>query len=411
MMTPDGSTPLAVPVTPRYFIVFLGALIALGPLTMDAYLPAMPTMARAFGVSIVTINYTISIYLIGFGVGQFFGGAISDQIGRKSVGLFGLALYVAASLGIAYADSIHLVLFLRVLQALGGGSASVICFAAIRDVYPPQEAGQKFAAVMLIMLIAPLVAPIAGALLLTFSWRAVFACLVIYGLLLIAWYGTSIPETRAGPRTPISFLSTFHQCFEVINRRVDSRRIPARYAFSMATGAAVLMIFLTNASFMYIEHFGYSPNAFPFFFGASALALMAANLTSMKLLGIVDARVLFRSGCLLQWASITALLVATLLDRASIAVVLPLIMLGIGSVGLINPAGNTVYMAYFKRLSGSAASVFTTLLFFIGSGLGALTGALFDSSLKPMAAMMFLATTISNLLAHSVYREPMPARD
>ncbi|HEX9875337.1 MAG TPA: multidrug effflux MFS transporter [Gammaproteobacteria bacterium] len=409
-MTPAGFSTDAVPVAPRYFIVFLGALIALGPLTMDAYLPAMPTMAQAFDVSIVTINYTISIYLIGFGIGQFFGGAISDQVGRKTVGLYGLGLYVLASLGIANAGSIEVVLALRVLQAIGGGAATVISLAAIRDVYTPAEAGQKFAAVMLIMLIAPLVAPVAGAFLLSFSWRAVFAGLVVYGLLLIAWYGLRIPETRAGQRTPVSILSTFVQCFEVVNRRIGERRVPVRYAIAMATAAAVLMIFLTNASFLYIEHFGYSPNAFPLFFGATALSLMAANLTSMKLLGKKDARKLFRLGCAVQWTSIALLLAATLLGRASVAVVVPLLMLGVGSVGLINPTGNAVYMGYFKRLSGSAASVFTTSLFFIGSALGALTGVFFDGSLVPMAAMMFVATTISNLLAHSVYREPMPTR-
>ena len=199
--------------------------------------------------------------------------------------------------------------------------------------------------------------------------------------------------------------------FEVVNRRVDGRRIPARYAVSMATAASVLMVFLANASYLYIEYFGFSPGLFPVFFGASALALMAANLTSMRLLRHIDPRRLFRAGCAIQWLAVALLFGAVLIDRATIAVVVPLIMLGVGTVGLVNPAGNAVYMGYFKRLSGSAASLFTMLMFMIGSGLGALTSVFFDGSLVPMTAMMLLATTVSNVLAQSVYRRPMPMRD
>jgi DHA1 family bicyclomycin/chloramphenicol resistance-like MFS transporter len=332
-------------------------------------------------------------------------------VGRKAVGLVGLAIYVLASLGIAYANSIGVVLLLRIVQALGGGFATVVSLASIRDMYTPSEAGEKFATVMLIMLLAPLLAPAGGAVLLSISWRAIFAGLVVYGLLLIAWYALRIPETRPGPPMRISVLSTFQQCYEVVSRRVDERRVPARYALSMALGAAVLMVFLTNASFLYIEYFGFSPGSFPFLFGASALALMAANLTSMKLLRRKDPRRMFRFGCAIQWFAVAALFGIALTGWVSIYAVLPLIMIGVGSIGLINPAGNAVYMGYFKRLSGSAASVFTTLMFFIGSGLGALTSVFFDGSLVPMTAMMFLATTLSNLLAHSVFRLPMPARD
>jgi DHA1 family bicyclomycin/chloramphenicol resistance-like MFS transporter len=410
-MTDPGLPDAVQPRLPPFFLAFLGALVELGPLTMDASLPARPTMARAFDVSIVTINNTISLYLIGFGLGQFFGGAISDQIGRKTVGLFGLGLYVIATFGIAEADSIGIVLTLRIVQALGGGCATVISLAAIRDMYGPTDAGEKYAAVMMIMLLAPLLAPAGGAYLLTFSWRAIFVGLMIYGVLLMLWYGVGIPETRKGPREPLSFLSTFKQCYEVINRRVDDRRVPVRYAIAMATAASVLMIFLTNASFLYIEYFGFSPTAFPFLFGASALALMAANLTSMKILSRTDPRRIFRFGCIIQWIAVAILFALAVFDWASIYLVLPLIMFGVGSIGLINPAGNAVYMGYFKRLSGSAASVFTTSIFFIGSALGALTGVFFDGSLVPMTAMMLVAATVSNWLAQSVYRASMPARD
>lgn len=410
-MSGPEATSSQRPATPPLFLVFLGALVGLGPLTVDAYLPALPTMASTFDTRIEIVNYTVSLYLIGFGVGQFFGGSLSDQIGRKTVALLGLGIYVVASVWIVQADSIAIVLAMRIVQALGGGFATVVSLAAIRDMYAPSEAGEKFAVVMMIMLLAPLLAPAGGAVLLLISWRAIFVALALYGVLLIAWYGLAIPETRAGPRLPVSFAATFRQCFEVLNRRIDARRIPACYAFAMALGAAVLMVFLANASYVYIEYFGFSPSMFPFLFGASALALMIANLTSMKLLRRIDPRRLFKTGCTVQWLAIATLYALTLLDRLTIVVFMPLIMLGIGSIGIINPSGNAVYMGYFKRLSGSAASVFTTALFVVGSGLGALTSVFFDGSLVPMTTLMFGAATVSNVLARQAVRAPMPTRD
>jgi DHA1 family bicyclomycin/chloramphenicol resistance-like MFS transporter len=399
------------PARPPLFIVFLGALVGLGPLTVDAYLPALPTMASTFDTRIEIVNYTVSLYLIGFGVGQFFGGSLSDQVGRKAVALLGLGIYVVASAWIVQADSIATVLAMRIVQALGGGLATVVSLAAIRDMYGPSEVGEKFAAVMMIMLLAPLLAPAGGAALLVLSWRAIFVALALYGLVLIAWYGLVIPETRVGPRLPISFVSTFRQCYEVLSRRIEGRRIPFRYAFAMALGAAVLMVFLANAAFVYIEYFDFPASAFPFFFGASALALMIANLTSMRLLRRIDPRRLFRTGCAVQWIAVTTLFALTLLDQMTIVAFMPLIMIGVGCIGIINPAGNAVYMGYFQKLSGSAASVFTTALFVIGSGLGALTSVFFDGSLVPMTTLMFAATSVSNLLAHGAARAPLPERD
>ena len=127
------ATLLAVP---RYLILFLGALIAIGPLSLDAYLPAMPAMAEAFGVGIVRLNDTISIYLVGYGLGVFFGGSFSDQIGRKRIGLIGLSIFAAASIAIGFSTTIEQVQWLRLVQAIGGGFSTVICMAIVRDVYP-----------------------------------------------------------------------------------------------------------------------------------------------------------------------------------------------------------------------------------------------------------------------------------
>ena len=226
---------------PRYLILFFGALVALGPLSMDAYLPAMPAMAEAFGVGIVSLNNTLSVFLIGYAIGQFFGGSLSDQIGRKRIGYVGLTLYVAASFAISFAQTVDQMLVLRVAQAIGGGFSTVIAMATVRDVYPIEELGRRFAAITMIVLVAPLVAPVLGAFLLPFGWQSIFLVKAGYAAVLLALYTVAVPETRAGTMRDLSVGAIFRQCAEVVTRRIDGRLLPLRYATAMALSTAVLM--------------------------------------------------------------------------------------------------------------------------------------------------------------------------
>ena len=158
----------------RLFILFLSASVALAPLSIDMYMPAMAQMAEAFDVNFSQINLTMSAYLFGNAIGQFFGGALSDQVGRKRVGIFGLAIFFLASLSIAFTNDIHMMQLLRVAQAVGGGFATVICIAQVRDIFPLEEVMKKYADVVMVMMIAPIVAPTLGVLLIQFGWQSIF---------------------------------------------------------------------------------------------------------------------------------------------------------------------------------------------------------------------------------------------
>ncbi len=159
---------------PPHLILFVGALVAIGPLSIDMYLPAMPAMAKAFDVGIVRMNDTLSMYLVGYGIGQFFGGAFSDQIGRKRIGIIGLVIFTLASLAIGMSTTADQVQWFRFVQAIGAGFATVICWAIVRDVYPVQELGKRMAMVTLVMLASPAIAPTLGAAMLRFGWHSIF---------------------------------------------------------------------------------------------------------------------------------------------------------------------------------------------------------------------------------------------
>jgi DHA1 family bicyclomycin/chloramphenicol resistance-like MFS transporter len=383
---------------PRYLIFYFGALVALGPLSMDAYLPAIPTIAQAFGVSIVSLNNTLSVFLIGYACGQFFGGSFSDQIGRKRVGYVGLVLYVAASVSIVFVQNVEQMLVLRFLQAIGGGFSTVICMATVRDIYPVEQLGRRFATITMVVLVAPLVAPVLGALMLPLGWRAIFFVKAAYAAALLVMYAVLVPETRRGHWRNLSVRSVLSQCFEVVRRRVEGRRLPIRYALAMALATSTLMVFVTNASFIYMQYFGVPAERFPLLFALSVLGFMSINLFSMYKLDNRNAALYFRLGLLVQLVAVAALAAVVLTGRSSLWTVVPPIVLMMSSLGLVGPAGSARYMGFFTQLAGSASSVYTTMMFSFGGLLGALTGVLYDGSLVPIVAVMVISTIVSNLI-------------
>lgn len=401
MVEPAASSARAAPRdggAPRYLILFFGALAALGPLSMDAYLPAIPAMAADFGVSIVSLQNTLSVFLIGYSFGQFFGGSFSDQVGRKRIGYLGLAIYIAASLAIAFAANVEQMLALRVLQAIGGGFSTVICMATVRDVYPLEQLGRRFATVTMIVLVAPLVAPVIGTFLLPFGWAKIFMLKAIYAAILLCAYTAFVPETRPGHWRNLSVRSILTQCREVVTRRVDGRALPIRYACSMALASSCLMVFVTNASFIYMEHFGAAPSRFPWLFGMSVLGFMSVNLFSMRRLGPHNAPFFFRCGLSIQLAAVVALGLVVATGHESLWTVVPLIVVMMSMLGLVGPAGSARYMSFFQKLAGSASSVYTTLMFSLGGLLGTLTGVLNDGTLLPIVGVMIASSLAANVI-------------
>ena len=393
---------------PPYLIFFFGALAALGPLSIDAYLPGIPAMALAFGVTVVSLQNTLNVFLVGYALGQFFGGALSDQIGRKRVGYVGLAVYLVASIAIAFAASLEQMLALRFLQAIGGGFATVICLATVRDVYPVEQLGRRFATVTMVLLIAPLVAPALGAAVLPLGWEMIFVLKAVYAGVLVCTYAVLVPETRPGELRNLSLRSVFRQCADVVQRRVDSRRLPIRYAMAMAFSATVMMIFVTNSSFIYMEYFGVAPSRFPWLFAASVLGIMSTTLLSMWRLTSHNAGTFFRVGLTIQAAFVAGLLVVVLTGRPTLVAFVPLIVLTVLTVGLVGPSGATRYMGFFRELAGSAASVYTTTMFLLGGIAGWLSGVLSDGSLAPIVVMMLAASLTANAISWGLPRQPPP---
>jgi|SRR5690554_3701116 len=386
-------------VLPRYFLLYLGALVALGPVAMDAYLPALPTMSKALNVPIATLNASISTFLVGFALGQLMGGPISDQVGRKVVCVVGTGLFIIASSAIALSDSAGVINLWRLLQAFGGGFATITAMAQVRDSYPAEEIGRRFATVMMVMMVAPVVAPLIGTGLLHLGWRSIFVFQVLYALLMLTVMLRMIPETLREPRQRLSLKRIASQYGAILLHRHHGQLLAMRFALCVGSAAGVLLIFVTHSSFMYMTYFGVSEATFSVLFGLNAIGLIAANSLSVRLLGFMNPMKLFSISVIVQACLVTLMAALAWTEILTLAMAVPLVILSVGCVGVTNPSGMTRFMALFPpHRGGSAAAIQTVSMFALGSGMGALGSVFYDGSLKPVMAVMLISVAISTSL-------------
>ena len=386
----------------RFFLVFMAALVALAPLSIDAYMPAIPMLAEYYGVKISAVNLTMSTYLVSSGLGQFLGGALSDHLGRKPIGLLGLLIFVGATILITLSTTIEQMQLWRFFQGLGGGFATVICMAQLRDIYPAEEVAKRFAKVMLVVLIAPMVAPAIGSVIMQLGWKAIFVFLGAYGLLFLLIYIFVIPETRLGDRIRPSFNSMFMSYVQVVNHRTDGKRVAIRYALFGAIVSGVFFSYLTNAAFVYMDQFDLNEFQFSLTFAAGGLAMIAGNATAIRLMGRFSALKIMLSANLTQIGILTVVLLMVFLEAANFWVLFTALLLVLATCGAISPTASGSFVKFFDRLSGSAASISATLTYTIGAGIGALAATLGNDSLAPIFMTMLGAALIAQFLLRTV---------
>lgn len=394
--TPNPTTAL-----PRYFILFVAALIALGPFAIDTYLPALPQMAEALGVDIVQVNNTLSVYLFGFALGQIVGGPISDQIGRRPIGMIGLLLFMLTSVLIARANDIQQILWLRGVQAFGGGFATVICMAMVRDAFSAEEAAKKFPKVMLVMLTAPLVAPAIGAAMLELGWASIFIFLAAYaGLMLLGF--TKMPETANSRVGRLMLGQIFPQYIAVLSFRDQGKLMGLRWIFSQGFLSSIMLVFITNSSFIYLQHYGIAEQQFVFYFAANVVAMMIGTSITSRLIHRIHPFRLYTAARYLQLAAMSLLAFLVTTTQLPVWGFTPLLAICIGCAGVINPSVQGMYLAPFGKLSGSATSLMSMSMFLFGSLLGVLSGWFYNDTLAPIVLTMFAALVMGNLVAMTI---------
>ena len=370
-------------ITQRRLIGSLAMLSGLGPMAIDMYLPSLPALQRHFASDEATTQLTLAAYFIGLAVGQLFYGSVADALGRRKPLLFGLALFMLASLGCLFAPNIETLVLLRGLQALGGCAGIVITRAIVRDCFGVASMARVLSLLLLIMGVAPILAPMLGGYLgAWFGWQAIFAVLALYGALCLTLVALGIPETFRGPRTPLS-LRTAAQHYQKLIRH---RRFMG-YALAGGIGQAGMFSYISSSSFVFIGIYGLTPQHYAWLFGLNACGLIAASQLNSKVLERVAVQRVLRRALRAYFTFGLLLLAAAVLDLGVIGLVVPLFFC-IASLGFSFPNATAAAMAPFGDRAGSAAALLGTLQFTIASLASFVVGRLHDGTAVPMAAVI-----------------------
>lgn len=373
-------------------------MAAFGPLATDMYLPAFPAIAAGLPTDPAAVQATLAAFFGGTAVGQLGYGPLSDRFGRRPALLLGLLVFTLASIGCALTRSIDTLILLRLGQGLGGCAGMVISRAIVRDVTEGAASVRLMSQLMLVMGLAPILAPsIGGAVLGLAGWRAIFWLQAAYSAGLAILVMLVLPETLEPERRrrdgPAGILAIY--------ARLLRNRPFLGHALSGALPMGGLFAYIAGSPFVFMQLFHVAPERYGLFFGLNAFGLMlmgqanarlARRVPAERMLGLVLG-VVATAGLLLLGAAVTGL--------GGFAAIVALLFCYIACLGAVMPLATTLAMAPQARVAGSASALIGTLQFGMGALTGALVGALHDGTAVPMA-LVIAACGLCGFLARRV---------
>ncbi|ENU31080.1 hypothetical protein F991_00980 [Acinetobacter sp. CIP-A165] len=373
------------------WIMLLALLTALGPLSIDMYLPALPQMADEFGVSTQMVANSLPAYFLGLAIGQLFYGPISDRIGRKTPLYFGLALYAIASLACVFVTNEWSLIAARIFQALGGCVGVVIARAAIRDRLDVAGSAQAFSSMMIVMGLAPILSPIFGAwILIFFPWQVIFVCLAIIGV--ICWlcvhffFKESLPVER---RLKLSVYQVTTLYAAIL--KDESFRVPM--LAGCLTGAA-LFCYISSASAVFMGQYGLSQQQFSYAFALNAAGIMLMSSLNKHLNTRMGIFPRLRLGGSIQCFGALIVVSAGLMVNAPLWFLMVGLFLVVSGIGLTGPNAMALAMSQQGARAGTASAIMGSTQFAFGLLGGVILNFLIWKASLNMGLMMLMFTSV-----------------
>jgi DHA1 family bicyclomycin/chloramphenicol resistance-like MFS transporter len=365
-------------------VLLLGSLSAFAPLSIDMYLPALPSMARDLHATAAAAQLTLTACLIGLAVGQLLAGPLSDARGRRGPLLVGVAVYVVASALCIAAPSIWVLLALRFAQGFAGAAGIAIARAVVRDRYDGDDMARFFALLLVVNGAAPIIAPVLGAQLLYITaWRGVFVVLAAIGAVLLAATAAWLPETLPPDRR----LTGGAKAMLRDGRKLLADREYCGYALANGLSFGAMFAYISGSPFVLQAKFGLSPQLFSLIFAINGFGIIAAGQLSRWLLGRVSARALCAAGLTGSTVGGVALLTAAL-TAAGLPLILPGLFVVVASTGFVMPNATALALQSHARDAGSASGVLGLTQFAIGAAAAPLVGVAGPRNDLPMAIVI-----------------------
>jgi len=375
---------------PSWLPSFLGLFIAVGPAATDMYLPAFPAVEASFGTAPGTAQLTLAAWFAGLSIGQITQGTLSDRFGRRLPLVLGFIAFTISSIGCALAPSLGWLALFRAFAAFGASAGMVISRAVVRDLADGQAAAIMMSRLVLVMGVAPILAPTVGGAILTFAhWRVIFWFLSAYGAVCVVLAWRVLPETLASERRiRLSLAGQTARYLAIIRERTF-----LTHAIMGASGTFCMFAYLSGSSPVFIEGFGLSPSQFALIFGLCSCGLIAGSQLNARLMPRVG---LFRMLRIISRIALAATVVLVIFAFSGVHVlaliVAPLVVV-LGCQGFSNANSSAGALSRHAAHAGSAAALMGMLQFGLGAGSGLLVGLLTDGTPRGMAAMMCLGCT------------------
>ncbi len=371
-------------------LFILGALSAIGPFSIDMYLPGFPQIAKSLNTDLVRVGYSLTSYFIGISVGQLIYGPLTDRFGRKKPLLFGLTFYILASLGCVFALDIYTLVGLRVLQALGGCVGMIIGRAIVRDLFDPSQTAKIFSLLMLMIGVAPVIAPTVGGMVAaSLGWQALFVILTLFGIFLWIVVYFFLPESK-GPDTSVSL-----KLQKIFARYVSLFKNQDFLPFALASAAlsSGLYAYIAGSPFIYMEIFGFNEREYGWIYAVNALGMISGSQLNHLLLkkwssvkvSLILAYLQVLCGGFLVLFTSSLFSFNPVIFKISFFI---LVFLFLTTHGILSPNTSALAINPMGAVAGTASSLMGFIQMVFGSLATAIVSFFHSASAMPMAQVM-----------------------
>ncbi|MDY4280747.1 Bcr/CflA family multidrug efflux MFS transporter [[Pasteurella] aerogenes] len=373
------------------FILTLGILSMLPPLSVDMYLPAFLKIAQDLNITPEQVQHTLTFFAYGMATGQLFWGPFGDSFGRKPIILFGVSVAAIAAFLLTDIETIGNFTTLRFTQGFFAASPVVLVGALLRDLFSKNELSKTMSTITLVFMVAPLLAPIIGGYLIRFfHWHSIFYVIAFMGLLSILMVFFIIPETHAKEKRIPLHLNIIARNFVALWKQKEV----LGYMFTSSFGFAGMFTFITSGSIVYIGLYGVAPENFGYFFMLNILVMTVGSVLNGKLVTKLGAEKLLQWGLAVQVVSGIFLLLIALFDL-NFWIMAIAIALFVGQNSLISSNSMASILEKFPNMAGTANSMVGSIRFAIGASIGSLVALMEMKTAAPMLITMGLCALIA----------------
>lgn len=388
----------------KYFelILILGLLTALGPFSIDMYLPGFSGIAKDLNTSVANVSMTLSSYFIGISAGQLLYGPLLDRFGRKKPLFIGTLVYILASLGCVFVADIDTFIALRFIQAIGSCAATVASVSMVRDLFPVKDIPKVFSMLMLVVGLSPMLAPtIGGYVTEYYGWHTVFFILMCIGIVILVAAQIVLPNTYE-PNVSISLKPK-----PIIAEFISIIKVPQfyTYAFAGAIAFSGLFVYVAASPILFMDIFEVSPKIYGWIFAFMSLSfIIASQLNSLLLRRFTSEQMIF--GALISQSIISVVfLVLVMNDVLELYGTITMMFLFLACLGISNPNTAGLTLAPFSRNAGSASALMGAIQLGLGAFASFLVGVFVKDSMVPMVAIMTCTTVIAFIILNSGKRK------